>query len=73
MNFNSSFNAALQIPHSSPSVRVKTTMLVVSLVTQVPGKRELTMILHVPSICFAQRRSLREVLLSCPFEHTIRD
>ena len=53
--FNSSFNAVLKIPRSSP------------------GNCQVTVVLRVPSICFSQRQSAREVRVSCLFEHMTRD
>ena len=64
--FNSSFIAALQIP------RCSTKNAGVSLITKVSGNCQVTVVLQVPSISFPQRRSPREVRLSCSFEHMTR-
>ena len=70
---NSSFNAALQIPRSSPSPDRHNQHAGVTLLTQVPSKCQMAVKLRVPSIRFAQRQSSREVRLSCPLEHLTRD
>ena len=70
---NSSFNAALQIPRSSPSPDRHNQHAGVTLLTQVPSKCQMAVQLQVPSIRFAQQQSSREVRLSCPLQHLTRD